>query len=77
MLPIKSSGRGTWQRRWGGSLGAGEGADGRLVVQRKRWQRRWQFQRRRDLQRVGKDKVGYNTKLDQDTFFNQHSLHST
>lgn len=52
MLPIKSSRRGTWQRRWGGSLGAGEGADGRLVVQRKRWQRRWQFQRRRDLQRV-------------------------
>lgn len=51
MLPVESCGGRAGERRRGGGLGAGEGADGRLVVERKRRQRGRQLQRRRNLGR--------------------------
>lgn len=51
VLPVQCGGRGAWERGRGGGLRAGERADGRLVVQRERRQRRRQLQRRRNLGR--------------------------
>lgn len=54
VLPIECSGGWAWEGRRGGRLRAGERADGRLVIQRKRWQSRWHLQRGGNLKNMTK-----------------------